>query len=45
MEDMIVAFIFSLYGLFAITCFILLIYLIFRRINLKDRENFEKRDF
>lgn len=38
------AFVFSLYGMFLLVCAILLVYLIIRRINLKDQETFEKRD-
>lgn len=37
-------FIFSLYGMFIFICFVSLIYLIIRRVNIKDRETFEKRD-
>lgn len=42
--DGFVAAIFSLYGMFFLTCFVLLIYLILRRVNIKDQETFEKRD-
>lgn len=42
--DLIVGFMFSLYGLFALFCLIALIYFIVKRLDDKKREDFEKRD-
>jgi len=44
MEDLITFSIISLQILFWGGCFILLIYLIFRRIRIKETEDFEDRD-
>ncbi|MDA0356012.1 MAG: hypothetical protein O2796_02135 [Bacteroidetes bacterium] len=40
----IVFFLLSMEGLFLVTCAVILIYLIFRRIDIKKTENFEDRD-
>ncbi len=42
--DNFAVFIFSLYGMIFIVCFAILVYLIIRRVNIKDQETFEKRD-
>lgn len=36
--------IFALYGIFIVVAFIIIIYLIFRRIKIKKQEDFEQRD-
>ena len=40
----IIYFIISIEGLFFGSCFLILIYLVFRRIDMKKKEDFEERD-
>lgn len=42
--DSFAVFLFSLYGMFFVVGFVILVYLIIRRVNIKDQETFEKRD-
>lgn len=44
MGEGIAKFIIGLEGLFALVCIIIIIFLIFRRIEIKKKENFEDRD-
>lgn len=44
MMDGVSLFVLSLYGMLFVAGFIILIYLIIRRVNIKDQETFEKRD-
>jgi len=44
MGEAIAKFIMGLQGLFVLVCLIIIIFLIFRRIEIKKREKFEDRD-